>query len=333
VTRYLYYPGCAMDGSARAYGESLRVVCERLRIELAEVDDWNCCGATEFVGVSTTAAYALIGRNLALAAGQADGGTRTLVAPCSACYLNLAKADYYMKERPALGTRVNAALTAGGLHYEPGSLAVRHLLDIIVHDVGLDALRAAVVRPLSGLRVAPYLGCMVPRPDCERRWSDHEQPVELDRLLAALGADVVEFPLKTHCCGGHMPHIRPATAFELIHRLLASAQSHGADLMATVCPMCQINIDAYQREANRHVGVARRMPILFFTQLMGLAFGASPDAVGIGRELVSARQALRQIGRAAPAEPAAKPRRPGRKDPSLPMPRPRVAQEAPEVKP
>ena len=315
MNEYLFYPGCAMEASARAYYDSLMLIKQTLGIELHEIDDWNCCGATEYVGMSLIPAYALIARNLALAVGQANG-TRTLMAPCSACYLNLEKADHYMAERPALEEKVNEALAAGGLHYDSGSLDIRHLLDVIVNDVGLDAVKGSVVRPLTGLRVAPYLGCMVPRPDFEHRWSDYEQPTELDDLLHILGAEVVDFPLKTECCGGHMSQIGPRTAFELIRRLVAKADECSADLMVTLCPMCQMNLDAYQSEANRHFGTHYHMPIVFFTQLMGLAFGMDAKALGFGMELTSARKALKRIGVEAPAPPAA----PRRKAEGLPMP-------------
>ena len=232
MNAYLFYPGCSMEGSARAYADSLKAISEPLGLRLDEINDWNCCGATEYLGITLIPAYALISRNLALAARQAGSqngapGKGTLVAPCSACYLNLAKADHFMRERPVLGERVNQALAAGGLQYTPGSLQIRHLLDVIINDIGLDAVRAKVVRPLKGLRVAPYLGCMVPRPDYKKRWSDHEYPNELDRLLKALGADVIDFPLKTHCCGGHMTQISPDTAFELIRRLVHAADQCG----------------------------------------------------------------------------------------------------------
>ena len=140
-----------------------------------------------------------------------------MVAPCSACYLNLTKADYYMREQPKLGHAVNEALAAGNLSYKPGSLEIRHLLDVIVYDIGLDVVEKKVVcQPLAGLRVVPYLGCMVPRPDYDHRFSDHDFPVELDLLLKALGAEVVDYPLKTECCGGHIPQISPSTAFEML---------------------------------------------------------------------------------------------------------------------
>lgn len=319
MSKYLLYPGCSMETSARAYYDSLKAISGPVGLELEEIEDWNCCGATEYLGISLTPAYALISRNLALASRQ-NHEKHAVVAPCSACYLNLAKADYYMREQPKLTAHVNEALAAGGLSYTPGSLDIRHLLDVLVYDIGLDTIKSKVVRPLTGLRVAPYLGCMVPRPDYEKRWSDHEHPVELDLLLKALGADVIDFPLKTHCCGGHMTQIGPETAFELIRRLISSAEAHEADIMTTVCPMCQMNLDAYQGEANRFFGTTFKMPIVFFTQLMGVAFGLDPKNLGFGLELTSARKAMSRVGVETPEPQAGTPR--PRKDGSLPMPKP-----------
>ncbi len=322
MNKYLLYPGCSMESSGRAYGESINAIVESLDLHFEEIDDWNCCGATEYLGINLIPAYSLIARNLALAARQSaaqTNGPHTVVAPCSACYLNLAKADYYMQERPSLGVKVNEALEAGGLQYKAGTLDVRHLIDVLVYDVGLETIQSKVVRPLHGLKVVPYMGCMLPRPDYQHRWSDHEHPTELDDLLRALGADVIDYPLTTSCCGGHMTQIGPETAFELIRRLVADADERGAVLMATVCPMCQMNIDAYQNEMNHYFGTDYHMPILFFTQLMGLAFGREPDEVGIGLELVSSRNALAQIGVEVPItqEPGA----PRKKYEGLPMPR------------
>ncbi len=318
---YLLYPGCSMEASARAYYDSLKAISKPLGMNLEEIEDWNCCGATEYLGISVTPAYALIARNLALAA-NASQGQRELVAPCSACYLNLAKADHHMGEQPQLGKRVNEALSAGGLSYLPGSLEIRHLLDVVVNDIGLETVEKHVVQPLSGLRLAPYLGCMVPRPDYNQRWSDHDFPNELDLLLKALGAEVVDYPLKTECCGGHMPQIGPEIAFEMIRRLIGTADTLQADAMVTICPMCQLNIDGYQHETNEFFGTQYHMPILFFTQLMGLAFGIEPKELGFGVELVSARNILDTLGVKAPPEtPPAPPRR-ARKPEGLPMPQP-----------
>ncbi|MGZ3632430.1 MAG: CoB--CoM heterodisulfide reductase iron-sulfur subunit B family protein [Candidatus Limnocylindrales bacterium] len=326
MTSYLYYPGCSMANSARAYAASLEAISEPLGLELHEVEDWNCCGATEYVALSQARAYALITRNLALAEAQRNGAT-TLVAPCSACFLNLAKTEHYLRQDPALSQTVNAALQAGGLHYTPGAVEVRHLVEIIVREVGLPEVERHVIRPLHGLRVAPYLGCLVSRPDYDRRWRLREHPLEFDRLLASLGAEVIDFPLRTDCCGGHMTQISPDTGFELIRRLVATADRLGADMLVTVCPMCQMNVDAYQAEMNRHFHTSYHMPILFFTQLMGLAFGEPAARLGIGAEIVSARHALERIGVELPPEepavegaaPAPRVRRP-KKPQGLPMP-------------
>jgi heterodisulfide reductase subunit B len=321
MSDYAYYPGCSMGTTARSYQDSLDAITGPLGIDLHTIDDWNCCGATEYLGLSRLPAYALIARNLALAERTRDMAD-TVVASCSACFLNLSKANHAMAANPVLEAQVNEALAAGGLHYTPDSVKVRHLLDVIVHEVGLDTVRGRVVRPLRGLKLAPYLGCMVPRPDYDQRCSDPEHPHELDRLLGALGAEVIDFPMKTDCCGGHMTQISPSTAFGLIRHLVDGASSAGADMMVTICPMCQMNIDAFQGEMNAYFHTSYRMPIVFFTQIMGLAFGLSPEAAGFGRELVDARPALAHISEVpeGPGEPP-RPRRAGRpKGPALPMP-------------
>ena len=333
---YLYYPGCSMDGSGRAYGESLTMVCERLGISLEEIDDWNCCGAFEYFAISQQRAYALVGRNLALAEQRRDGSS-TLVAPCSACFLNLAKTDYSLRSDRQLAANLNEALAAGGLRYDPGSVQVRHLLEVLIREVGVEEIARQVVQPLKGLRVAPYLGCLVTRPDYDRHWSLREHPDEFGRLLTALGADVVDYPLQTACCGGHMTQISPETGFELIHRLVEAADRLEVDLLATVCPMCQMNVDLYQGEMNHHYGTSYHMPILFFTQLMALAFGAEPRQAGIGLEIVSARYPLNRwrVRALEPAEPTEEKARrrlpPSSRSKELPMPR--MPEPAEELRP
>ncbi len=321
MSEYIFYPGCSMESSAKAYYESTLATCKPLNIELKEIEDWNCCGATEYLSLSKTPAYSLIARNLALAEKQVNG-SRTVIAPCSACFLNLSKADHYMHEDIAFGDQVNEALAAGGLHYTPGSVSVRHLLDVIINDIGLDKVREKVTKPLKGLRIAPYLGCMVPRPDYNNHSTDHEQPTELDDLLAALGAEVIDFPLKTYCCGGHMTQIGPDTAFELIRQLIAAAEQYKADVIATVCPMCQMNLDAFQGQVNQYFHTDYKMPILFFTQLIGVAFGEKPEKLGFGSEFVSAREAMKRIGVEVPITEEIAPK--ARKTEGLPMPPPRA---------
>lgn len=313
--KYAYYPGCSLERNARAYHESTLAVADSLGIEFREVEDWNCCGATEYIAIDLLPAYALITRNLALAADQSSNGS-DLVAPCSACFLNLKKTDHYLGEDPDLAEKTNRALAAGGLHYEPGSVKTRHLLQIMTDDVGYEAIAERVSRPLYGLRVAPYYGCLVTRPTLDGSDENPEYPTSLDRVMQTLGAEVIDFPLKTHCCGGHMTQISERVALDLIRRLLKNAADYEADVIAALCPMCQLNLDAYQESVNRAFGTDYQIPVLYFTQLMGLAFGLSADALGFGQEFVDATPALARIE----VEPPKKPRAPRPSKEALPMP-------------
>jgi heterodisulfide reductase subunit B len=293
-------------------------------VEFAEVDDWNCCGATEYIALNLLAAYTLVTRNLALTAsmqGLEDGpyGERQLVAPCSACFLNLSKVERYLSDSPSLRAKVNEALAAGGMHYEPGGLRVRHLLDVVVNDIGLEAIAAKVTNPLKGLRVAPYYGCLIVRPAFQGVFDDHEYPTSLDRLLETLGARVVDFSMKAQCCGGHMTQISQPVALDMLRRIFKNAADSRADLIVTLCPMCQLNLDAYQGDVNRYFRTNFNLPVLYFTQLMGLALGIPAEELEIGKEFVDARPALARIGQEPPDEEApGKKKRPPKE--ALPMP-------------
>ena len=316
--KYGYYPGCSLEKNASSYHNSALAVARPLGIELQELEDWNCCGATEYISLNRTAAYSLVARNLALAEAQLEKGTE-LVAPCSLCFLNLSKADQYMVEDQELSTNVNTALGAGGLHYDPGTIKTRHLLHIISEDVGLDAVAARVIRPLTGLRVAAYYGCLIVRPGFQSKFDNFEYPSSLDNMMKVLGASVVDFPLKAHCCGGHMTQISQPVALDMIRRLLENASEYKADVIVTLCPMCQLNLDAYQGDVNKYFKTNYNIPILYFTQLMGLAFGLSAQELGIGKEFVDARPALGKIGVEVP--PAEEPKKKKASKEELPMPR------------
>jgi heterodisulfide reductase subunit B2 len=318
--KYKYFPGCSLERNAEAYQRSTLAVTNALGIEFDEIEDWNCCGATEYISLHMLASYSLIARNLAIAAQGT--GHHELVAPCSACYLNLSKCDKYLRSDARLSAQVNQALAAGGLSYKPGAVKVRHLLDVVMNDIGCEDISKAVKRPLAGLRMAPYYGCLISRPGLRTDAHNPEYPTSLDDLLGCLGGDVVDFPLKTHCCGGHMTQISEATGFELIRRLVKGAFDYNADLIVTVCPMCQLNLDAFQTAMNRYYKTSYHMPVLYFTQMMGLAFGMDAEALGIGAEFVDARPALAKIGvDVPPAVDAAPTPRRRRDDKSLPMPK------------
>ena len=284
--RYAYYPGCSLEINAAAYDHSVREVADLLDIKLQEIDDWNCCGATEYFSQDELTACAVVARNLALV----DPQIKQLVAPCAACYLNLKKTDRLMADFPEMGAedqpvpgRRRPALRSG-----PGR--VRHMLDVIHDDIGERAVRDKVVRPLAGLRVAPYYGCQVVRPI--KGGDSTEYPMKMDNLLKWLGAEVVDYPVKAHCCGGHMTQISEPQAFELIRRLLQSAQDYHADMILCMCPMCQLNMDGYQARVNGYFNTQFNLPILYFTQILGIAFGLDPKKLGFGKELVAAMPVL-----------------------------------------
>ena len=280
--KYAYYPGCSLECSSGAYDVSVREVAELLGIKLLEIDDWNCCGATEYFSQDELTACSVIARNLALV----DPSLDQVVAPCAACFLNLKKTDRLMSEHPEMNRKVNQCLAAGGLNYQPGRVKVRHILDLIVSDIGEPAIRDKVVRPLSGIRIAPYYGCQVVRPT--DGFDNPEYPMKLDDLMTWLGAEVVDYPVKAHCCGGHMTQISEPQAFELIRRLLQSAADYQADMIVCMCPMCQLNLDAYQARVNSFFGTNFKIPIVFFTQMVGVALGIDRKKLGFGKEIVSA---------------------------------------------
>jgi len=294
--KYAYYPGCSLECSSAAYDVSVRAVADLLGIRLVEIDDWNCCGATEYFTQDELVACSVIARNLAIVDPQLD----QLVAPCAACYLNLKKTDRLMAEHPEMNAKVNEALGAGGLSYRPGRVRVRHLLDVMYTDLGEAAIRDKVVRPLVGLRVAPYYGCQIVRP--LNGFDSPEYPTKLDELLRWLGAEVVDYPVKAHCCGGHMTQISEPQAFELIRRLLQSAVEYEADLILCMCPMCQLNLDAYQGQVNGFFRTRFHVPIVFFTQMLGVAFGLDLAEVGFGKELVAAAPVIQARLGLAPAK-------------------------------
>ncbi len=296
--KYAYYPGCSLECSSAAYDVSVRAVADVLGIDLRELDDWNCCGATEYFSQDELTACAVIARNLALVDPQID----QLVAPCAACFLNLKKTDHLMTDNQELGHKINEALAAGGLHYDPGRVQVRHLLEVICMDIGEAAVREKVVRPLVGLRVAPYYGCQIVRPFAG--FDSTEYPMKLDELFTWLGAEVVDYPAKAHCCGGHMTQISEPQAFELIRRLLQSAVDQNADMILCMCPMCQLNLDAYQSRVNGHFKTSFKIPIVFFTQMLGIALGIEPNKLAFGKEIVPAEPVIQNRLSAATHETA-----------------------------
>jgi heterodisulfide reductase subunit B len=284
--KYAYYPGCSLHASAKEYDTSWRAVCQALDIELAEMPDWSCCGTVHATSVDRSMSLALAARNLSIA----EAMNLEVIAPCSGCYKNLRVADEALKEDGKLRKKVNANL------YRPfqGTSGVKHPLYVILEEVGLDKL-SETARPLSGLAVAPYYGCVLTRPAGADPVDDPEDPQGLDRLLEALGAEVVPFPAKTKCCGGAVLLSHTDIAVDLTGQVLQEAKRAGAQCLVVVCPMCQMALDAYQSQVEGHLKERLNLPVLYFTQAMGIALGIDERHLGLNRLFVSPGEALARI--------------------------------------
>jgi heterodisulfide reductase subunit B len=297
---YVYYPGCSLAGSSRECEESIQAAMRVLGVQWKELEDWNCCGSASATGVSYLLSLALPARNLALAE-QAESD---LVTGCTRCYLNLIRAMHYIQHNANIKDNVNAVLAEAGVQYS-GTARLRHILDVIINDVGLDVVAEKVTRPLDGLKVAAYYGC------CQGMWTyaqfdSVEDPTCFDRLLAALGAEVVYYPLKTACCGGSLSMSKRSVGANLIGDLLAAATAADADCIITACPMCMFNLNSFQNEAGKIKGTRFHIPVLFLTQLLGLAFGLPPKALGLQRNVVAPDAVYRKIAAPVPSgEPVA----------------------------
>ncbi len=287
---YIYYPGCSLEATAKSYDTSARAVAKKLGLTFKELEDWNCCGATAYMSVNEYLSFGISGRNLALA--EKNGNGKDIVCPCSGCYTTLKKTDTYIKKYPKLKSEVNDALSTSDLKYN-GNVKVRHLLDVIVNDVGMDKIKKAVEKPLKGLKVACYYGCQIVRPECD--FDDPELPVKMDELVEALGATPVYFPMKTRCCGGSLMGTKEDLALRLVKNLLLSAYRNNADLMVTVCPLCQINIDVYQDKVKHEFNVKFDMPILYFTQLMGVAMNIPKKDIKLDSQIVPVEKQLQKF--------------------------------------
>jgi heterodisulfide reductase subunit B len=283
---YGYYPGCSLEKGSKEYDLSLRAVCDRLGINLKELEDWSCCGAVHAPVTDALLALTLPARNLALAEEQ---GLTVVVPPCSGCYKVFRTASKSIAADPALRKQVNDSLPGQTL---TGNVEVKHPLYVIVDDYGLEQL--SVSRPLKGLKVACYYGCWLTRPTDE--FDSPERPQAMDRLMRKLGAETVEYSSKTRCCGGAVLLSHTSVAVDLIGLVLSSAKDAGADCVALACPMCQVALDGYQSRANSRLGTRLDLPILYFTQLMGLALRVDRRSLGLGRHIVSPLPLLERLG-------------------------------------
>lgn len=278
--KYAFFPGCSLESTARSFDSSTRAVCRALGIALQEIPDWVCCGSTPAHASSDSLAVALPALNLQKAQGL---GLPVMVA-CASCYARLRTANHRVCDDPEDRRRAERMT---GRPYD-GGVEVRHVLDVLVKQVGLDAIRAKVSRPLSGLRVASYYGCLLTRPPEVVAFDDAEHPVCMDDLAAAAGAESVEWPFKTECCGASLSMTHSGVVSRLVHRILSMAVEAGADCVAVACPLCHVNLDLRQADAARAHGAFRPTPVLYVTQLLGLALGLPSEDLGLDALAVGA---------------------------------------------
>lgn len=284
-----YYPGCSSKGSSLDYELSSNEVCRILGIVSSEIDQWNCCGSTPAHAVSTELSAALCTRNLVQATKQ---GADVVMTPCPSCLSNLLHAKERMKN-PDFKKRVDELLDEPSPESLPEATSVMQMIGKLC---SAEDIKKHVRMSLAGIRIAPYYGCLMSRPADLMNFGDPENPTLMEELLTACGADsIIDFPLKTECCGASagIPH-RPLTSVNS-GRILDVATKMEADCIVVCCPLCQMNLDLRQKQAERQANARFRIPVLYYTQLMGLAFGCDPKTLGLGKLIVSADRIVDRI--------------------------------------
>lgn len=288
-----YYPGCVAQESGRELDMATRWVARKLAIELVEFPRFSCCGSGFIDEANLVLNVAINARNLSLA----EGAGLDLLTICSTCQGMLSFANVKLKE-PAIRAKVDGALGPLGIKYS-GATKVKHLLQVLTESFPPEKLRPLVVRPLRGLKVGAFYGCHLLRPADELGSESAEEPRSFENLIAALGATPVLYRGRVMCCGFPILFVKPHVANHIAGRQLEDAKRHGADALATPCPLCHISLDGYQNQAEREVGSKLDLPVFHLPQLVGLALGATPEELGLPRHLVATDAALAKIGQVA----------------------------------
>lgn len=284
-----YYPGCSLEGTAREFDESIRAIAPGIGLELTEVEDWNCCGATSAHAVNHLLSLTLPARILGQAGKQ---GLTSVFVPCAACYARLMRVQVSTAKNPELKAEVETIIEMP----LPEKMKILSYPEMVL-ELGLDNLKPFIKRPLTGLKIASYYGCLLVRPPELAPFEDCEAPVSLDKLAAVLGATPIEWAFKAECCGAAFTLSRADIVVELSSKILNNAQKNGADCIMVACPMCHANLDMRQGDIKKKTGVDYKMPILYASQVMGLAMGLSEKKLGLNDHFVDTRPAIEKIGK------------------------------------
>ena len=284
---YAFYPGCSSQPGASAsnYLTSVNSMCKTLDIKLTEIPDWNCCGASiGYAEGGELPRHAMNARNLAMAEKELPG--QQIVATCAACWLSARETKERLDHNATLRADANEALKEAGLEYQ-GKAEVKHMVEVLIEDFGYDALKAPVVKPLEGMKFAGYVGCQTNRP-FGIVGESFENPVYLDKLVETMGGEAVKYDQKVTCCGGALAFSEPEKSQKQIKDIVESAYDHGAEMIVTPCPLCQANVEIYQGEVNKRYGTKFNIPVLYYSQLMTLAYGGSAKEAGLDGHIIKA---------------------------------------------
>jgi len=286
--KYAYYPGCSLHSTAKEYDSSLRAVCEKVGIELEEMKNWICCGSSWAHATSRLLSLALPLKNLA---EVEKSGFEEVVVPCAACFSRFKIGWHEIDNEPQLAAEVEGIIE----HKFKDGVKVYHPLDVLSRDAELSKLDQLVKNDLSGLKVVCYYGCLLTRPPKATQFDDCEYPQSMDKILQAVGVPTLDWSYKTDCCGASFALTRTEIVLKLSRDILEGAKAVGADAIAVACPMCHANLDTRQEEIEEEYQTTYHLPILYFTQLMGLALGIPAEKLLLKRHLVDTEEVLEKV--------------------------------------
>jgi len=286
---YAYFPGCSADSTARDMDQSTRAVAEALGIGLTEIEGWTCCGATAAHQTDRILAASLPAASLV----KAQDMGMDMVVSCAACYSRMKTSNHWIVGDPGLRESVAGSL---GRDYD-GAVRVRHFLEVLIDDVGLDGIESAVQRSLNGLKVASYYGCLLVRPREVTGFDDPENPSSMDKIVGVLGGEALDWPHKVECCGGGLALTRTDVVVGLADGIVGMAADSGANCIAVACPMCQSNLDLRQKDIEKATGKRHDMPVVYITQLLGLCLGIPPKKLGLNKLMVPPERVIKAVDR------------------------------------
>ncbi len=287
---YSFYPGCSSQKGASSSNQlrSTQTICKTLNIKLNDIPDWNCCSASiGYADGGVLPRLILSARNIALSEQHHPG--QDIVATCAACWLATREADERLKRDNQLMAEANEALKEGGLNFK-GDKKIRHFVEVLIEDIGYEEMKKHVKKPLEGIKIAGYVGCQTNRP-FGINGESFENPVYLDKLIEAMGADSIpDYDKKVACCGAALMFSEPEKSQAQVKEILESAHDNGADMIVTPCPVCQMNTEAYQEQINQKFGTKFNMPSVYYSTLMSVAYGSTAKEAALNGQIIKAKK-------------------------------------------